>query len=89
MNKLQFIWILWPSFVVAGIANSIFFTVFDPQDLIAFGEPLRAGRIAVYSMGFFAFWAVTAASNAMSRFLQETEVAGQTNASQPAQRPPG
>ena len=71
MNKLRFIWMLWPSFLVAGIANSIFFTVFDPHELVAFGEPLRSSRIAIYSIGFFAFWAVASASNAMDRFLQK------------------
>lgn len=72
MKHLELVWILWPSFLVAALANALFFTVFDPQDLIAFGEPVGAGRIAVYSAGFFAFWLVAAASAALSRFLQKT-----------------
>ncbi len=70
MKNLQFICILWPSFIVAAIANAVFFTVFDPQELAAFGEPVSGSRIAIYSIGFFAFWAVTAASSAATRYLQ-------------------
>jgi hypothetical protein len=61
--------ILWPSFVVAGIAEGLFFTVFDPMDLLVFGQPVSWSRIAVYSVGFFAFWAVCAASSAFTCFL--------------------
>jgi hypothetical protein len=25
-------WVLWPSFLVAGIAEGLFFTVIDPQE---------------------------------------------------------
>jgi hypothetical protein len=74
MKNIRFIWILWPSFIVAAFANGVFFTVFDPHELIAFGEPVTGSRIAIYSIGFFAFWAVTAASNAMSSYLQRTSV---------------
>ena len=66
------IWILWPFFIVAAIANAVFFSVFDPQELVVFGEPVSDRRIAIYSMGFFAFWAVTAASSAATRYLQRT-----------------
>ena len=72
MKNLQLIWILWPSFLVAAIANAVFFTVFDPQELVAFGEPVGGSRIAIYSIGFFAFWAMTAASSAATRYLQRT-----------------
>jgi hypothetical protein len=64
------IWILWPSFIVGGAAETVFFTLFDPMDLHLFGEPL--GRMAVYSGGFLAFWAFAAASSAFTCFLQRT-----------------
>lgn len=74
MKSLQFIWILWPSSIVAAIANAVFFTVFftvfDPQELAAFGEPVSGSRIAIYSIGFFAFWVMTAMSSAATRYLQ-------------------
>lgn len=68
MQKL--IWILWPSFVVAGVAEVLFFTLVDPQQLYLFGEPVHYSALATYSLGFFAFWAVCAASSAFTCFLQ-------------------
>ena len=37
----QMIWILWPSFVVAGVAEAVFFTLIDPQELYLFGDPVN------------------------------------------------
>jgi hypothetical protein len=68
MKKLM--WVLWPSFIVAGIAEGLFFTVIDPQELFLFGEPVHFSRIATYSIGFFGFWAVCAASSLLTCFLQ-------------------
>ncbi|MDP2824073.1 MAG: hypothetical protein Q8O52_15525 [Sulfuritalea sp.] len=67
---LRLMWVLWPSFVVAGIAEGIFFTVIDPQELYLFGQPVYLSKIATYSIGFFCFWAVCAASSLMTYFLQ-------------------
>jgi hypothetical protein len=68
----RLIWILWPSFVVAGVAEAVFFTLVDPQELYLFGEAVHYSRLATYSIGFFAFWAVCAASSAFTCFLQGT-----------------
>jgi hypothetical protein len=69
---LRTLWVLWPSFLVAGIAEGIFFTVIDPQELYLFGEPVHLSKIATYSIGFFGFWAVCAASSLMTCFLQRS-----------------
>jgi hypothetical protein len=66
------IYILWPSFVVGGIGEILFFTVFDPQELYLFGEPSGLSRLAVYSIGFFLCWAFAAASSAFTCFLQRS-----------------
>lgn len=66
----QIIWILWPSFIVVGVAEAVFFTLFDPSDLAIFGESLELSRLAVYSVGFFLFWLFAAASSAFTCFLQ-------------------
>ena len=63
-------WILWPSFLVGGVAESVFFTLFDPADLHLFGNPVELSRIAVYTLGFFIFWFFAAASSALTCFLQ-------------------
>jgi hypothetical protein len=65
-------WILWPSFLVGGMAEGIFFTVFDPADLHLFGNPLELSRTAVYTLGFFVFWAFAAMSSALTCFLQRS-----------------
>jgi len=66
----RLIWIFWPSFIVAGIAEAIFFTLFDPREFYLFGEPMQFSRLAVYSAGFFCFWAIAAASSAFTCFIQ-------------------
>jgi len=87
MKRNQIWSILWPSFVVAGVANSLFFAVFDPDDLLAFGEPVQASRIAIYSIGFFAFWAVAVCSNGLDRFLQRSATEVNHSPFDPEQRP--
>lgn len=57
--------ILWPSFVAAGVAEMIFFNIFDPSDF-------DAGRLAAYSIAFFGFWSLAAASSALTCFLQRS-----------------
>jgi len=68
----RIIYILWPSFIVGGIGEVLFFTVFDPQELYLFGEPSSLSRMAVYSIGFFLCWAFAGASSAFTCFLQRS-----------------
>jgi hypothetical protein len=63
------IWILWPSFIVAAVAEMAFFALFDPGELSFFGQPLELSSTAVYSIGFFLFWGFAAASSALSLYL--------------------
>ena len=65
----RLIWVIWPAFVVAGVAEIIFFTVFDPFELHFFGAPLDLSREAIYTMGFFGFWGLGIASSALTLFL--------------------
>jgi hypothetical protein len=62
--------VLWPSFLVAAAAETLFFTFFDPAELSMFGEPLSSSRTAIYSIGFLLFWLLGAASSAMTWFLE-------------------
>ena len=64
--------ILWPSFIVGGIGEVLFFTVFDPRELYLFVEATSLSRLAVYSIGFFLCWAFAAASSAFTVFLQRS-----------------
>jgi hypothetical protein len=83
------IYILWPSFLVAGAAEALFFTVFDPQELSFFGGPIEASRTAMYSVGFFVFWAFAAASSALTCFFQRPSAEVNRGAVSSEQRPPG
>jgi hypothetical protein len=64
------VYVLWPSFLVGGLGEVIFFTVFDPRELYLFGEPSSLSRLAVYSIGFFLCWGFAAASSALTCLLQ-------------------
>ena len=72
----RLMWVIWPAFLVAGVAELVFFSIFDPFDLHFFGAPLEMSRQAIYTMGFFGFWVLGIASSALTIFLERgpTEV---------------
>jgi hypothetical protein len=62
--------IAWPAFLLAAVLEMLVFAMMDPSDLHRFGgQPLDWSRQAVYTVAFFVFWAVTAASSALSLLL--------------------
>ena len=89
MSRDKLILILWLSFNATGVAEVVFFTAFDPQELIVFGEPLAWSRTAVYSIGFFVFWALTAATSALTCFFQKTSAEINRCPLDPVDRPMG
>jgi hypothetical protein len=68
----RLLWVLWPAFLVAAVAELFFFAVFDPADLHLFGQPVEVGRMPVYTIGFLFFWAIGAAAAALTAFLQRS-----------------
>ena len=66
----RLMWVIWPGFLVAAVAEAIFFTIFDPFELHFFGATLDMSREAIYAMGFFGFWALGIASSALTLFLE-------------------
>lgn len=64
--------IFWPSFLIAGIAEGLFFTVINPQELYLFGRPVNFSPLATYSIGFLAFWAICAASSLLTSLLNRS-----------------
>lgn len=72
----RLMWIIWPAFLIAGCAEVIFFTLFDPFDLHLFGSPGTVSREAFYSFGFFAFWGLGIASSALTVFLLSSALDG-------------
>lgn len=65
-------WVLWPSFIAAGLRVGIIFTLADPTELVILGQLLHASRTAVYTLGFFILWAICTVASALSCFLQAT-----------------
>ena len=66
----RLMWVIWPAFLVAAVAELVFFSVFDPFDLHFFGAPLEMSRQSIYTMGFFGFWGLGIASSALTVFLE-------------------
>lgn len=61
--------VAWPSFLVAGVATVVFFTLFDPLQLDSPVAPPAYGRLEGYSIGFFAFWGLCALSSALTLYF--------------------
>jgi hypothetical protein len=62
--------ILWPSFLMAGVLETLVFAVVDPADLRWFGGPsLDWSNQAVYTVSFLIFWGVVSLSGALTALL--------------------
>ena len=62
--------VLWPSFLIACIAEILFFASLDPREFHLGVEVVDQSGIAVYSVFFLLFWAVGAASSALTSYLK-------------------
>ncbi len=71
MFKQRLMWVVWPAFLLAGVLEILVFGMVDPQDLHWFGMSLNLPRQAVYTLGFFAFWLITAVSSGLSVLLAQ------------------
>jgi hypothetical protein len=68
--------ILWPAFVAAGVIEALVFALVDPAALHLPGaRALPLSPSAVYTIAFFVFWAVVAASAAVTRWLDASVAA--------------
>lgn len=61
--------ILWPAFLLACALEILVFALVDPSDLHWGGEALRMSRLGVYTVAFFIFWGMAAASGAFTALL--------------------
>jgi hypothetical protein len=62
--------ILWPSFLSAGVLETLVFAVIDPADLHWFGgPPIDWSASAVYTVTFLIFWLVISTAGAMTALL--------------------
>lgn len=60
--------VLWPSFLVAIVAEGVFFSFFDPATLAQDGAELSP--LAAYTIGFFFFWAACALASLLTCYLK-------------------
>ena len=64
--------VLWPSFLVAGAATVIFFTLFDPMEIGAPGnDGIGLDRLGAYTIGFFLFWILMALSSLLTIYFMQ------------------
>ncbi len=68
MKWRSLMWILWPSFLMAGLASAVVFALIDPLDVAIFGY-IRPEREMLYAFGFFFFWLIAALSSVLTVFM--------------------
>lgn len=68
----RLITVLWPSFLIAGMADVLFFALFDPSQFLYQEEQVFASPIAAYTVGFFLFWMMGIGSSALTCYFQRS-----------------
>ncbi|HJV85101.1 MAG TPA: hypothetical protein VJ698_06465 [Noviherbaspirillum sp.] len=64
--------VLWPSFLVAIVAEGFFFSLVDPRDLAWSSIHLELSPMAAYTIGFFCFWVFCALASMLTYYLANT-----------------
>jgi hypothetical protein len=65
--------LLWASFLAAGVAEVLFFTVIDPAQLYFLGREVELGALATHTVGFVFFWLLSLGAGVLSVFLLNIE----------------
>jgi hypothetical protein len=71
--------VMWPSFMVAVVAEGLLFSLIDPLEIGFVSRHLGDSREAAYTIGFFVFWALLMAASTLTWILTNT----------PPPKPPG
>ncbi len=61
--------VLWPAFLVAGLAEGVLFSMVDPQDIRVFGMDLELSAKAIYTIGLCLLWGMCALSGMLSGYV--------------------
>jgi hypothetical protein len=69
MKYRLLIWIMWPSFLVAGLAEGLLFSVVHPSELLFFGHQMDISDEGIYTLGFFVIWMFCAFSSALTAYI--------------------
>lgn len=87
MHMQRLMAIAWPAFLMAGLLEVLVFALVDPQDLRWFGQLPALSRQGVYTLAFFAFWAITTAGGALTMLLAPAGVKSGAQADDDARNP--
>lgn len=71
MSRLAMV-ILWPSFLVAIVAEGFFFSWADPHDLVPTHHFEDLSPLAAYTIGFFCFWFFGSLASMLTYYLVKT-----------------
>ncbi len=61
--------IAWPAFLSACLLELLLFGLFDPEEMLRYGQPSGLSRLALQTAAFFMFWLVCAISSALTVLL--------------------
>lgn len=61
--------ILWPSFLVAALADGLFFSLFDPDELLHLLGHNEVSAVGAYTLGFVFFWTGCALASMLTHYL--------------------
>ena len=66
--------VLWPSFLLAGLATVVFFALIDPLGMVEYRGEAPLSRTAAYSLGFFGFWLLTAGASLATLYFLSASI---------------
>jgi hypothetical protein len=69
--------ILWPSFLVAIVAEGCFFSLFDPRELLQVVDLHDLQPLAVYTVGFIFLWTCCSLASSLTYYLTRASSDGQ------------
>ncbi len=69
MRKAKWTAIVWPAFLSACLLEVLVFALVDPSDLHWLGKSVEFSSQGVYTLAFFAFWAVALVASGLAALL--------------------
>jgi hypothetical protein len=85
----RLIGVAWPAFMAACLLELVVFAFADPLELHWAGQPLGWSRQGVYTVAFFAFWAISFTACAFTTLLRMTPTEVNECPFAPGERPDG
>ncbi|UTH73913.1 hypothetical protein [Chromobacterium sp. IIBBL 290-4] len=64
--------LFWPSFIIAVLATTVFYSIFDPEELTLHGKTLFADKLTAYSVFLLISWLFGALNTAIVLLLEKS-----------------